>query len=68
MYGTVLWATDASPGADGALAEAVKVLQPGGRLIAFHCDERFMSSRVGGLSLTADEPERKRSSARRSTR
>jgi len=59
MYATVLWATDASPGADGALVEALKVLQPGGRLIAFHCDERFMSSRVGGLSLVADEPERK---------
>jgi nucleotide-binding universal stress UspA family protein len=59
MYRTVLWATDASPGADGALAEAMKILEPGGRLIAFHCDERFISSRAGGLPLSADEPERK---------
>jgi len=30
MYERVLWATDASPVADGALTEAVKVLKPGG--------------------------------------
>ena len=59
MYGTVLWATDASPGADGALVEALKVLQPGGRLIAFHCDERALGSRVGGLPIAADEPDRR---------
>jgi nucleotide-binding universal stress UspA family protein len=59
MYETVLWATDASPGADGALVEAVKVLQPGGRLIAFHCDERFLGTRVGGLSVAADELDAK---------
>jgi nucleotide-binding universal stress UspA family protein len=57
MYATVLWATDASPGADGALAEALKILEPGGRLIAFHCDERFLAIRVGGLAVAADEPE-----------
>jgi nucleotide-binding universal stress UspA family protein len=59
MYRTVLWATDASPGADGALTEALKILEPGGRLIAFHCDERFLTSRAGSLSLVADEPEKK---------
>ena len=31
MYEIVLWATDASPVSDGALTEAVKLLQPGGR-------------------------------------
>ncbi|MDX6475449.1 MAG: Universal stress protein family [Gaiellaceae bacterium] len=55
MYETVLWATDASPLADGALKVALELLQPGGRLIAFHCDERFHGSRAGGMPLIADE-------------
>ena len=59
MYGTVLWATDGSEGADGALDEARRVLEPNGRLIAFHCDERFAGSRVNGASIAADEPDRK---------
>jgi nucleotide-binding universal stress UspA family protein len=58
MFETVLWATDASPVADGALKVAVELLQPGGRLIAFHCDERFHGSRSGGLPLLADEVDR----------
>jgi nucleotide-binding universal stress UspA family protein len=59
MYETVLWATDASPVADGALKVALELLQPGGRLIAFHCDERFLGSRAGGMSLLADEVDRR---------
>ena len=59
MYKTILWATDASPGADAALGEALKLLAPGGRLIAFHCDERFAGGRNGGVPLVADEPDRK---------
>ena len=59
MYETVLWATDASPVADGALAEALSLLQPGGRLIAFHCDERFCGGRSGGAPLLADETDRR---------
>jgi nucleotide-binding universal stress UspA family protein len=58
MYETVLWATDASPVADGALKVAVELLQPGGRLIAFHCDERFHGGRSGGLPVLADEFDR----------
>ena len=58
MYETVLWATDASPVADGALKVAVELLQPGGRLIAFHCDERFLGGRTAGLPLVVDEPDR----------
>ncbi len=58
MYETVLWATDASPIADGALAEAVRLMKPGGRLIAFHCDERFTGGRSGGAPLLADETDR----------
>ena len=58
MYETVLWATDASSVSDGALKVAVELLQPGGRLVAFHCDERFHGSRAGGLPVLADEFDR----------
>lgn len=59
MYGRILWATDGSPGSDGALAEAMRLLEPGGQLIAFHCDERFWGGRINGQSLFVDEPDRK---------
>ena len=59
MYRTILWATDGSPGADGALVEARKLLSPGGRLIAFHCDERFFGGHAGGAPIVADEPDLK---------
>ena len=57
MYNTILWATDASEIADGALTEALSLLDPAGRLIALHCDERFTGGRVGGAPLLADEPD-----------
>lgn len=60
MYEIVLWATDASPVSDGALVEAVKLLQSGGRLIAFHCDERFLGGRSGGMPVLADESDRRK--------
>ena len=56
MYEIVLWATDASPIADGALVEAVRLLQPGGRLIAFHCDERFLGDARQGAGPRATRP------------
>src|SRR5262245_17217080 len=59
MYATVLWATDASETADAALAEALRLLRPGGRLVAFHCDERFTGGRAGGAPLLADETDRR---------
>ncbi len=59
MFETVLWATDASPLADGALVEALRLLQPGGRLIAFHCDERFLGGRAAGLPVLVDEIDRR---------
>jgi len=58
MYKTVLWASDASPLAEAALAEALEILAPDGRLIVFHCDERFGAGRAGGVPVLADEPER----------
>lgn len=59
MYNTILWATDASEIADGALAEALSLLDPAGRLIALHCDERFTGGRSGGAPLLADETDRR---------
>jgi nucleotide-binding universal stress UspA family protein len=59
MYATILWATDASKTADGSLFEALRLLEPGGRLIAFHCDERFSGGRAGGAPLLADETDRR---------
>lgn len=59
MYKTVLWATDGSHDADGALEEARRVLEPHGRLIAFHCDERFAGGRANGTPIKVDETDRK---------
>jgi nucleotide-binding universal stress UspA family protein len=59
MYGTILWATDASDAADGALEEARSLLDAGGRLLAFHCDERFVGARSGGGPLLVDEIDRR---------
>lgn len=58
MYATLLWATDGSAEADLALTEARNLLQPGGRLIAFHCDQRFSGGRMGGAPLLVDEGDR----------
>lgn len=57
MYENVLWATDASPIADGALAEAVRLLQHGGHLIAFHCDERLLGEPRQGQPTSVDEAD-----------
>jgi nucleotide-binding universal stress UspA family protein len=62
MYRTVLFATDATPTSDRALPEALRLLDAGGRLIVFHCDERFMAGRVGGIPVAADEPDLQASS------
>jgi nucleotide-binding universal stress UspA family protein len=59
MYTTLLWATDGSADAEPALDEALRLLEPGGRLIAFHCDQRFVGGRATGLPLYADEVDRR---------
>lgn len=59
MYETVMWATDGSSVSDGALKEAIELLKPGGRLVAFHSDERFSGGRSGGMPLLADESDRR---------
>jgi len=58
MYATILWATDGSPEADGALREALELLEPGGTLVALHCDERFIGPRIAGQPVAIDESER----------
>jgi nucleotide-binding universal stress UspA family protein len=60
MYTTLLWATDGSDGAEIALQEALRLLAPGGKLIAFHCDQRFVGGRVGGVPVLADEDDRRK--------
>jgi nucleotide-binding universal stress UspA family protein len=60
MYTTLLWATDGSPEADLALSEALELLAPGGRLVAFHCDQRFWRDRAAGAPVLADEFDRRR--------
>jgi nucleotide-binding universal stress UspA family protein len=58
MYSTILWASDGSESSDIALEEALRLLEPGGHLIAFHSEQRFTASRVGGLPVYPDEPDR----------
>ena len=60
MYTTLLWATDGSPESDAALDEAVRLLHEGGRLVAFHCDQRFYGSHAAGLPVLPDEADRVR--------
>ena len=59
MYKTVLWATDGSEGAERALQEGLRLLEPGGTLIGFHCDQRFLGGRAGGEPVLADENDRR---------
>ena len=66
MYATILWATDGSPEADGALHEALGLLEPGGILVALHCNQRFTGGRVGGASVEVDESIGRSTSRRRS--
>jgi nucleotide-binding universal stress UspA family protein len=60
MYTRVLWATDASDGAEAALQEALRLRAPDGKLIAFHSDRRFAGGRAGGLPVFPNEEDRGR--------
>lgn len=59
MYRTLLWATDGSDEAERALEEGLGLLEPGGTLVGFHCDQRFLGGRAGGEPVLADEDERR---------
>lgn len=58
MYATILWATDGSPEADGALHEALELLEPGGTIVALHCNELFVGGRTSGAPVAVDERDR----------
>jgi nucleotide-binding universal stress UspA family protein len=59
MYSTLLWATDGSDAAELALQEALQLLAPGGKLVAFHCDQRFSGGRADGVPVLVDEDDRR---------
>jgi nucleotide-binding universal stress UspA family protein len=59
MYSSILWATDGSPEADGALHAALELLEQGGKLVAFHSDQRFAGSHIAGEPVAVDESERR---------
>lgn len=59
MYGTIIWATDGSEGADAALHEALNLAAiTGGRVVAVHCDQR-LNGRAGGWPALVDEDDRR---------
>lgn len=58
MYRNVIWATDGSPEANGALREALRLVAPDGRIVAVHCDQR-LAGRAGPWPALADEDERR---------
>jgi nucleotide-binding universal stress UspA family protein len=60
MYPTILWATDGSEQADHALDEALRLLDTNGHLVVFHCDQRFVGGRAGGLPVLPDEDDRRK--------
>jgi nucleotide-binding universal stress UspA family protein len=57
MFKTIIWATDGSEIADGALPFAKELVKrDDGRLVVVHSDEKF-SGRASGYSILADEQE-----------
>jgi nucleotide-binding universal stress UspA family protein len=57
MYKTVIWATDGSDGADAALVEAHRLVDPRGRIVAAHCDQR-LTGRAAAYPAFTDEADR----------
>lgn len=58
MFKTIIWATDGSETADGALPFARALAESeGGRLIAVHSKEVFVGGRATGFPVLADEEE-----------
>lgn len=58
MFKTIIWATDGSETADGALPFARALAESdGGRLIAVHGKEVFVGGRATGFPVMADEEE-----------
>jgi nucleotide-binding universal stress UspA family protein len=67
MFETIVWATDGSELADGALEHVKRLAQiHGSRIVAVHANE-LLSGRFGGAPLLADEPEAREKIARQVT-
>jgi nucleotide-binding universal stress UspA family protein len=58
MYTTIIWATDGSDGADAALLEVRRLIDPRGRIVAAHCDQR-LTGRAAAYPAFADEEDRR---------
>ena len=57
MFKTIVWATDGSVLADGALDHVRELArQDGSKIVAVHANE-LLRGRLGGAPLLADEPE-----------
>jgi nucleotide-binding universal stress UspA family protein len=56
MFKTIIWATDGSAIADGALPFAKELVRDGGKLLVVHSNEKF-SGRAAGFPILADEVE-----------
>jgi len=57
MFRTIVWATDGSELADGALEHVRQLaVEPGSRIVAVHANE-VLRGRFGGSPMLADEPE-----------
>ncbi|HUZ16178.1 MAG TPA: universal stress protein [Gaiellaceae bacterium] len=57
MFGTIVWATDGSELADGALEHVVELAKAHhSKIVAVHANE-LLVGRYGGAPLSVDEPE-----------
>ncbi len=64
MFETIVWATDGSDLADGALEHVVALARTHqSRIVAVHANE-LLVGRYGGAPLSADEPEMREKIAR----
>lgn len=56
MYRTVVWATDGSDGADGALHDALALVAASdGKLVVAHCDQRATGRTMASPALPDEE-------------
>ena len=58
MFNTIVWATDGSENADGALALAQELAREhGASLVVVHIVEKYASHSAAGLAVHADEKQ-----------
>jgi len=59
VFKTLLWATDGSAEAEAAVQFALPLLDDGGHVLAFHCEQRPTGTHVAGETVLPDERERR---------